>query len=54
MQVRGREVETHLPGAVDATGFGLVEARFGVVRVESDDEGGDSERSDTSRLSVSL
>ena len=45
---------SHLPFAVDATGFSLVEAGLGVMRVEANDKGGDSERPDPSRLRVFL
>jgi hypothetical protein len=45
---------THLPSTVDTTGFCLVQSRSVVIRVEANDESGDAERTNTTRLGVPL
>jgi hypothetical protein len=47
-------IRLHLPSRENAAGFGLVQPRFLIVWVETDDERGNAKRSHTTGLSVTL
>ena len=52
--INSMQGKAYLPRIIYTTRFSLVQTRSSVARIKANDEGGDSERSDTSGLCIAL